>query len=168
MSESTLAQRFRRWYAYEIDANERVWESLDSVPPEARTGEAYQGVLDLFAHMIAARQMWLHRMGAIEEGPASLFPRNTRRRELHAQLEAVQKQWMGYLERVDDAELARVFHYQAVEGGAFESTVEDTLTQLFGHGWYHRGQIATRLRLCGGTPASTDFVFWARRPVGGS
>ena len=148
-----------------IDANERVWESLDSVPPEVRTGELYQTALDLFAHLIAARQMWLYRMGAIGEKPTSLCPRDTTRRQLRAQIDLVQEQWMSYLERLDDAELARSFRYQAHDGGAFESTVEDTLTQLFGHGWYHRAQIASQLRRCGGTPASTDFVFWARRSV---
>lgn len=43
--------------------------------------------------------------------------------------------------------------------------VEDILTQLFGHSWYHRGQIALLVRACGGQPAETDFVFWTREPV---
>ncbi len=40
--------------------------------------------------------------------------------------------------------------------------VEDILTQLFGHSWYHRGQIAARVRELGGEPAATDFVFFTR------
>jgi len=36
---------------------------------------------------------------------------------------------------------------------------------LFGHSWYHRGQIAMLLRSIGAEPAVTDIVFWARQPV---
>jgi uncharacterized damage-inducible protein DinB len=57
--------------------------------------------------------------------------------------------------------------YQSYEGPRFRSTIEDILTRLFGHSWYHRGQIAMLLRSIGAEPAVTDFVFWAREPVAG-
>ncbi len=62
-------------------------------------------------------------------------------------------------------ELARVFEYQSYEGPRFRNTIEEILTQLFGHSWYHRGQIAQLIRSVGAEPAVTDFVFWAREPV---
>ena len=45
---------------------------------------------------------------------------------------------------------------------------EDILTQLHGHSLYHRGQIAMLLRSAGVEPPATDFVFWAREPIGPS
>jgi uncharacterized damage-inducible protein DinB len=46
------------------------------------------------------------------------------------------------------------------------NSIEDILTQLFGHSCYHRGQIAQLLRSIGAEPAVTDFVFWTREPAG--
>ena len=64
----------------------------------------------------------------------------------------------------------REVHYQSLDGKRFRNTVEDILAQLFGHSWYHRGQIASRIKAIGGTPAVTDLVFWSRElieePVG--
>ena len=77
----------------------------------------------------------------------------------------MQAAWSAYLGRLTDADLTRVFEYQSYEGGRFRNSVEDILTQLFGHSWYHRGQIAQLLRSLGAEPAVTDFVFWAREPV---
>ena len=53
----------------------------------------------------------------------------------------------------------------AYDGTRFRNTIEDIVTQLFGHSWYHRGQIAMLLRSIGAEPAVTDLVFWAREPV---
>ena len=55
-----------------------------------------------------------------------------------------------------------MFEYQSLDGPWFRNSVEDILTQLFGHSWYHRGQIAALIRALGEEPAVTDFVFWAR------
>jgi uncharacterized damage-inducible protein DinB len=56
--------------------------------------------------------------------------------------------------------------YQSLDSGRFRNRVEEVLTQLFGHSWYHRGQIAMLVRAAGGEPAVTDFIFWCREPVG--
>jgi uncharacterized damage-inducible protein DinB len=75
------------------------------------------------------------------------------------------REWDDYLAGLDDTELARVFEYRALEGDRFRNRVEDILTQLFGHSWYHRGQVAALIRELGGEPAATDYVFWVREPV---
>ncbi|MCG8608490.1 damage-inducible protein DinB, partial [bacterium] len=55
--------------------------------------------------------------------------------------------------------------YKSFEGPSYTNRVEDLATQLFGHSWYHRGQIAALIRSLGGTPAETDYVFWTREPA---
>ncbi len=77
----------------------------------------------------------------------------------------MQAAWSAYLAKLDDAALARAITYQSMDSGRFENTVEEVLTQLFGHSWYHRGQIASAVRALGEEPAVTDFIYWARRPV---
>ena len=73
--------------------------------------------------------------------------------------------WEKFLTDSTEAELVRVFEYQSYEGARFCNSIEDILTQLFGHSWYHRGQVASLVRSLGGESAVTDFVFWAREPV---
>jgi uncharacterized damage-inducible protein DinB len=61
--------------------------------------------------------------------------------------------------------LSDLFTYQSFDSGRFQNTIEDVLTQLFGHSWYHRGQIAILVRQAGGTPALTDLIYFTRESV---
>lgn len=77
----------------------------------------------------------------------------------------MEERWFRYFDQVTDSDLDRVFEYKSYEGERFRNSVGDIFTQLFGHSWYHRGQIASLVRSMGGEPAVTDFVFWTREPV---
>ncbi|HKZ79018.1 MAG TPA: DinB family protein [Pyrinomonadaceae bacterium] len=159
-----LADNYRRWFDYERDSHAKVLSSLATVPDDTRSSEQFQRAVDLLAHIAAARLMWLYRFGVASEN-ADLFPRNVAWQELPALVGKMEAAWLNYLTKLDDSELGRIFEYQSYEGARFRGRVEDILTQLFGHSWYHRGQIAALVRAMGGEPAVTDFVFWSREPV---
>lgn len=165
MSQS-ISDRYRRWFDYEKDSHARTFASLLSVPVGLRDGEAFGKAVYLLGHIVAARRMWLFRLGVTGQN-AELFPRDVTLEQLRGQLSEMEQLWSEYLRRIDDAELDRVVEYQSYEGPRFRNTVEEILTQLFGHSWYHRGQIAQLIRSIGAEPAVTDFVFWAREPVEG-
>ncbi|HYG98349.1 MAG TPA: DinB family protein [Terriglobales bacterium] len=159
------ADRYRRWFEYEKDVNAKVLWSIQAVPPSVRDRPEFQRAVDLMMHMTAARRMWLYRFGVIPAGPTTvdeLEPHGCDPALLPEALRQVEEVWSRYLETLTDAELSRRFEYRALEGRAYSNTVEDVLTQLFGHGWYHRGQIAVLLRSIDSQPASTDFILWAR------
>ena len=165
---ASLAERFRHWFDYERDSHAKVFASLESVPEAERTNEAFQRCIDLLAHIAAARELWLFRFGISDTGPSTydeLFPRGESFEDVERRVQAMHEEWGTYLSRLDDEELTRVFVYQSVEGPRFENRIEDLLTQLFGHSWYHRGQIASLVRALGGEPAVTDFVYWSREPI---
>ena len=163
MSDSMI-DRYRRWFDYEKDSHAKTLDSLNGVPDELRTSEQFGKAVYLLGHIIAARRMWLFRFGAVKEN-AELFPPEANLNDLPAQLAEMETLWSNHLNQLDDGELARVFEYQSYEGPRFRNTIEEILTQLFGHSWYHRGQIAMLLRSIAAEPAVTDFVFWAREPV---
>lgn len=165
---SDVSARYRRWFDYEKDAHRAVVRALESVPEEHHGAPEYRKSLGWLEHIAAARGLWLFRMGIAKTGPSTfeeLFPNASDLDTARAALERMHVAWDGYLGRVDDAELARVFRYRATEGDLYENTVEELLTQLLGHSSYHRGQIASAMRAMGAEPAATDYVFWARRPV---
>jgi uncharacterized damage-inducible protein DinB len=158
-------QQYRRWFEYEKDSHRRVVASLTTVPPDQHASVPFQKALSIMAHIIAARQMWLFRFGVSQERPSDLFPRDVALSDLTGRLESMERGWSGYLERFTDEELGRTFEYQSIDAGRFRSSVEDILTQLFGHSLYHRGQIASLVKAAGGEPAITDFVYWSREPA---
>jgi uncharacterized damage-inducible protein DinB len=165
MGDSNLIDRYRRWFDYEKDAHIKVLASLDSVPEENLSSREYQKALTIMAHIMAARQLWLFRFGVNSDKPKDFFPTGLTLPDVIERVEQVHTTWSSYLERLSDSDLARAFDYESLDGGRFRNTVEDILTQLFGHSWYHRGQIASLVRAAGGEPAITDFVFWTREPI---
>ena len=157
----TFADRFRRWYDYERACNAKSLEMLASVPPDRRDSPEFQKAVGRMAHLIAARRRWLYRLGHWPEAPA-LFPQSTTLDELHTLLAPTETAWVSYLSKLDDTDLAREFEYRTDDGRTFRWNVEGVLTQVFGHAWYHRGQIAQLVALLGGKAVDTDYIFWSK------
>jgi uncharacterized damage-inducible protein DinB len=165
---TTIANRYRRWFAYEKDAHEKTLLSLGTVVQGRRSHPSFRKAVGLVGHLAAARELWLHRFGIRLAGPttpAEFFPEDLTIDELRSRLRHMHQEWDDYLSGLDETELSRVFEYRSLEGERFRNRVEDILTQLFGHSSYHRGQVALLIRDLGGEPAVTDYVFWVREPV---
>jgi len=163
MSDSMI-DRYRRWFEYEKDSHAKTLESLNAVPEDLRESEGFRKAVYLMGHVVAARRMWLFRLGVLSED-TDLFTREIGLAELPGQISEMETLWSEYLLKLNDADLLRVFEYRSYEGQRFRNTIEDLLTQLFGHSWYHRGQIAQLIRSIGAEPAVTDLIFWTREPV---
>jgi uncharacterized damage-inducible protein DinB len=163
---ASMIDSFRRWYDYEKDVHAKVLTSLGSVPENRRQEPAFQKATSIMGHIIAARHLWLFRFGILPDHPTDFFPKGLSIADLSDRETKVEGHWQAYLNRLDEAEFNRSFEYQSLDGGKWRNTVGEILTQLFGHSWYHRGQIASLVRAAGGEPAITDFVFWAREAVG--
>jgi len=162
---ASMIDRYRRWFEYEKDAHHKVLQSIEATADVQRLSPSFQKAVDLFAHIMAARRLWLFRFGAAGEPPPELFPQGVSADAIAALAEEMHAAWSAYFDRLDEAEAARVFEYNSLDGPRYLNSVEDILTQLFGHSWYHRGQIALLLRSCGAEPAATDFVFWCRELI---
>ena len=161
---SILADRFRRWYEYERDCNAKSLEMLASVPADKHATAEYQRAVGRMAHLVAARRRWLHRLGHWPDLPP-IFPQVADLAELTTQVADTEAAWVAYLARVDDAELARQFEWVAPDGRRLRWDVEGVLTQVFGHAFYHRGQIAQLVAALGGKAVDTDYLFWSKPTV---
>lgn len=162
-----VVERFRRWYEYEKDVHARVLDSLEAVSRERRGEGFFREALDLMSHVVCARRLWLHRFGAAASGTGSggLFPKDWTLERLASELSEMQEGWTAYLQTLDDEQIAKSFLYRSFEGQGYRNRIEDLLAQLYGHSWYHRGQVASLLRKNGYEPAVTDYVFWSRVEV---
>ncbi|MFO0935037.1 MAG: DinB family protein [Gemmataceae bacterium] len=155
----TLADRFRQWYEHERDSNAKSLEMLQSVPAERRTDPLFQKALDKMAHLVAARRRWLTRLGITTELP-DIFPTG-QLDELPALVAATEAQWVNYLAKLDDDALVKPFEW-VWNGQRMRWTLEGILTQVNGHAWYHRGQIAMLVSMVGGKMVDTDYVFFCK------
>lgn len=154
-----LIERFVRWFDYEREVHGKVVASLKASTadhPDIRKA------IELLGHIAAARQVWLHRLGAGPAPSIALFPTNVALAEVEEALASTHQHWSNYLASLGDADLDRSFEYRTTEGQGYRSQIEDVLVQLYGHSHYHRGQIARLVRSAGGEPAITDFTFWTR------
>jgi uncharacterized damage-inducible protein DinB len=156
----SFADRLRRWYDYERDCNARSLEMLASVPSERRGDPQFQKAVDRLAHLVAARRRWLSRLGRLDESP-KLFPQGAALADLPALLANTEAAWVAYLAPLDDDALARTIEWQGPEGGNYSWELSEILTQMFGHAWYHRGQIAQLVAALGGATVDTDYIYWA-------
>lgn len=158
----TLADRFRRWYDHERDSNAKCMAMLESVPLEKRNTAEFQKAVDKLAHLATARQRWLTRLGYWNEQP-SLFPKGTLLTDLPAMFEKTETAWMDYLSKLDEKELNREVQWVAVfDNKTYRWNIEGILTQVNGHAWYHRGQIASLVADLGGKAVDTDYLFFAK------
>ncbi len=163
----SFAERFRTWYAYERDCNAKAVEMLRSVPPASRASSQFTRAVGKMAHLLAARHMWLYRLGVVTGHPGSWFPPTTLE-ELPATMAAIEQRWIAYLAALTDAELDAEFVFSRDEGERYRWRLVDLLTQVFGHAWYHRGQIAMLVKDLGGEAVDTDYIYWDRPTVVGS
>lgn len=160
-----MVERFRRWFEYERDAHAKVIHSLDTVPEAKRTSAEYQRAIAILGHLVAARRVWLGRLGIAPPFQGAFFPQGLSLEDLVKDLQNTERLWSDYLANLTEDCLADVFEYQSLDGGKFRNRIEEILTQLFGHSWYHRGQIAMLIRQAGGEPAITDWIYWCRERV---
>jgi uncharacterized damage-inducible protein DinB len=160
MAMTTFLDRLRRWYNYERDCNARCVEMLESVPADRRADPQFQKAVDRLAHLVAARRRWLHRLGRLDQAPP-IFPKEVALADLPAQIEDTHTAWAAYLAELNDDDVDRIIEWTGPDGATCRWEIGEILTQLFGHAWYHRGQIAQLVAGLGGTPVDTDYIYWA-------
>lgn len=155
----SFLERFRTWYDYERDCNAKCLAMLRSVPESNRAHPAFARALDKMAHLTAARHMWLIRLGVAPDKPTGSFPGGTLD-EIAARIPPVERMWTDYLASLTEPALESEFTWKGPDGKWRRWRLADLLTQVFGHHWYHRGQIAMLVKDAGGEPVNTDFIFW--------
>lgn len=155
----SVISRFRQLYDYERDCNAKTLAMLESVPPDGRALPEFAKAVGKMAHLVAARHMWLARLGECADRPSSWNP-PTPLDQLPAAVAQIEQRWTAYLANLTEADVLAECDLTAEDGSRWRWKLLDLLTQLFGHAWYHRGQIATLVASAGGKTVNTDFIFW--------
>lgn len=151
-----LRDHYKRLNEYSYWANQRIQDALRSMDE----AEALQEK-KLLAHITAAERVWLTRLEGKDSSKLAIWPAYNLQ-ECEALTETNAEGYRRYLEGITDADFASLVTYRSSTGQEFRTAVGDILSHVTLHGSYHRGQIASFLRVNGFTPVSSDFILYAR------
>ncbi len=76
--------------------------------------------------------------------------------------EEIHEKWKMFLDHLPPERFQETVSYKTTAGESFETAIGDILSHVIIHGGYHRGQIATLLRLQDEAAAVTDFIAYVR------
>lgn len=148
-------RQLKRMYDHMDWANHQILEILDK---EALQEER---VLRLFAHVLSAESVWISRLqGEIVQ--AAVWPDNMKVDDLRSLATKNRERFVLYLNEVTKEQLRSGLSYVTSNGTSYTTEVIDILTHVTLHGSYHRGQIASMLRMGQLTPPVTDYVQYVR------
>ena len=151
----------RSFFAFARWANRTILESVAALTPEEYRrpiGGSFGSVQGTLVHLCGADWVWLERFHgrSPREMPAG--------HEL-LDLDALAQKWReieagqdAYIAALTQARLAEPLAYANFAGESFTRELGDALLHLANHGTYHRGQVATLLRMLGHAAAPTDYL----------
>jgi uncharacterized damage-inducible protein DinB len=153
-------------YDYTAWANERIFDAVAELSAEQTTrevGGSFPSIRETLAHAAAADWVWLCRWTG--ESPrgwptwANGSPSEIREewRRIHATRHA-------FIAGLTDADLNRDISFTRINGETDAAKLGFLLQHVVNHGTYHRGQVASQIRMVGGVPPSTDLLRY--RPQG--
>jgi uncharacterized damage-inducible protein DinB len=147
-------------YHYTAWANERVFEAAEALaPPDAvrPVGGSFPSVRDTLAHIAAADWIWLCRWTG--ESPRG-WPTwaNGSIGEIREEWRRIQAGRLDFIGGLVDADLEREISFTRINGESDRASIGFLLQHVVNHSTYHRGQVASQLRLLGVTPPSTDLL----------
>ncbi len=146
------AEYFRQLAAHDQWANGQLIEALRQM------ATAPARALEVISHIQGTQWTWLSRMDQ-SIAPAKVWP-GMSLDDCKRESVKLQKAWESFLEAVHSDSK---YSYTNTKGEHFESSVRDTLTHVFLHGHYHRGQIVMLIRQTGITPPYIDFIEAVRK-----
>ncbi|MBI5363647.1 MAG: DinB family protein [Planctomycetes bacterium] len=141
---------------YDRWANTRLGQTL------AARREPLPEAERLFAHVVAASELWLVRVEGGDYAPLPVWPAEVRPGDALERFTRLSTRWSERMRAATPAELARRVTFQNSKGEACSDPLEAIVRHLVHHGTHHRGHIASLLRASGATPENLDYIVWRR------
>ena len=141
---------------YDRYANLRILDALNKTEDHAKAEQ-------LMAHLLIVQQVWLGRCLSKPANITSTWP-DWKADTFEQKINDNHKEWVTYLESLDDSDFEQTISYKNLKGDDFESKLIDILTQLINHGTHHRAQAGQHLKLAGTDLPNTDYIgfVWQR------
>ena len=126
---------------------------------------SYRSIFGTLQHILWAEWRWLGRW--LARAPAGNDPLECRDlAALRTRWTEIEREQLEFLRRVTAADLARPLSYDNPPGTRWTYLLRHTLEHLVNHSTYHRGQVATMLRMLDMTPPATDLLVYLDEGTG--
>ena len=149
--------------AFNTWANERVLSAAERLTEEQLTrplGSSFPTIGATLAHLAGAEWIWLRRLKGESPAAAPEWTREPTLETLRRHLQEIQTERTAYLEGVRDEDLERPVPFRYLSGAEGRHSLREILLHLVNHSTYHRGQVASMLRLVDATPPATDMLIF--------
>jgi len=151
-------------FAYNTWANERMISSIEALDAEEygrALGGGWPSVADTVAHLASATGAWLERF--LGNSPARLLTAADlpEREAAVALLRSADAAIAAFAREMPAEDRAKILAYTNLQGKTKKVPFWAVLRHAVNHASYHRGQIASMVRMLGHEPKATDLVFWA-------
>jgi len=152
------------FYAFNRWATALVLKAIRPLSAEQYAQEPAPGwspVRDTVIHVAGATQIWLNRLqGANPARRLSVEDLPTFDDAVRV-FEQAHDGFDQFLAGLSAEQLQEVVAYRNIQGDPFQLPLWVLLRHVVNHATYHRGQIASKLKLLGFPCPDTDLVFWA-------
>jgi len=151
-------------FDYNAWANERMISSIEALDAEEYgrvLGGGWPSVADTVAHLASATGAWQERFRG--NSPARLLTAADlpEREPAVALLRAADAAIAAFARDTPPEDRAKILAYTNLQGKTKKVPYWAVLRHVVNHASYHRGQIASMVRMLGHEPKATDLVFWA-------
>jgi uncharacterized damage-inducible protein DinB len=155
-----MIAEYRRWYEHERFANDKMICMIESVPRKSHNAPSFIRAVNLAGHLAACRENWLMRLHGDFTNLVDWWPVDVQQESLRTRYASLEAKWTEYLGSLSDDDLSKRFEFPTKDGKLYRWSVEGQLTQLMGHAFYHRAQIALLVDEMGGITVDTDYLYW--------
>lgn len=155
----------RDLFAFNAWANHRVLTAAEVLTTEQFTkplDSSFGSVRDTLAHICGVEWVWLERMEGRSPNSIPEAKEYPDVATLRTHWTGIEKHWLEYVSRLDQAELDEEVDYKTLSFGASRDPRWQMMQHVVNHGTYHRGQVVTMLRQLGAKGASTDLIAFYR------
>ena len=155
---------FRILAQYNIWATQRLCESLKSVSDDdfnKDVGLYFKSIVGTLNHLLLGEHyLWYSRF---KQGISPAIALNTmiqtKKTALLDELQEKSKNWIEFLEQLDEKTLNVDLTYKRVSGQELTLPYAATLMHVFNHGTHHRGQITAAMTGLGYACPELDLVY---------
>lgn len=157
-----MSDELRTLFRYDLWANAKAFEAAARVPPDARGEGVTRSAFELLSHLVGTEEGYLNLVrgtleATLEEWRAFFRSLDGDLARLRARSRDVSGAYLEYLEKADEAELARRFAIPWLE---IEVSAREALVQVAVHSIEHRADLSTVLTRHGAEAPNLDLVFW--------
>lgn len=155
----------RDLFAFNAWANKRILDVAEALSAEQFTKplrSSFSSVRDTLVHVWAVEWVWLERLHG--RSPAG-FPDAKDFADLASlrpRWAEVERNWLEYVSRLDQAELDEEVEYKTLSFGPSRDPRWQMMQHVVNHSSYHRGQVTTLLRQLGAKGVGTDLITFYR------